>query len=79
MTSRHQAASTSNENLVFGHGRHTCPGRLFAVNEMKAVIAHIVATMMSGLRKGKGFRARFASLNCVYLGERMFCLGLAEV
>jgi Cytochrome P450 len=23
MTSRHQAASTSNENLVFGHGRHT--------------------------------------------------------
>ncbi|CCM07264.1 uncharacterized protein FIBRA_09612 [Fibroporia radiculosa] len=28
----------------FGHGHHACPGRFFAVSEMKTILAHIVAT-----------------------------------
>ena len=35
-------ASTSASYLAFGHGKHACPGRFFAVNEMKAVMCHLV-------------------------------------
>jgi len=34
--------STSVEWLPFGHGRHACPGRFFASNEIKAMFAHLV-------------------------------------
>lgn len=30
--------------LGFGHGRHACPGRFFASQEMKLMLAHIVMT-----------------------------------
>nr|POE56583.1 ent-kaurene oxidase [Quercus suber] len=30
--------------LSFGHGRHACPGRFFASQEMKLMMAHIVMT-----------------------------------
>ncbi|KAK3387830.1 cytochrome P450 [Podospora didyma] len=36
---RMHMVSTSTENLLFGHGRHACPGRFFAVNEMKLILA----------------------------------------
>ncbi|TDL22830.1 cytochrome P450 [Rickenella mellea] len=39
---KHQMVSTSSEYLAFGHGRHACPGRFFAANELKAMMAHIV-------------------------------------
>ncbi|KAL2019156.1 hypothetical protein VTK56DRAFT_10028 [Thermocarpiscus australiensis] len=35
-------ASTSNEYLAFGHGRNACPGRFFAANELKLMLAHMV-------------------------------------
>jgi hypothetical protein len=54
MTSRHQAVSASSEHLAFGLGRHTCPGRFFAVNELKALFAHIVATYDVKFEEGKG-------------------------
>ncbi|EJD07780.1 cytochrome P450 [Fomitiporia mediterranea MF3/22] len=38
----HQLVSTSNEFLPFGHGRHACPGRFFAANELKAMMAYLV-------------------------------------
>jgi cytochrome P450 len=34
--------STSPDHLVFGHGRHACPGRFFAAMELKAMLAHIL-------------------------------------
>ena len=37
-----QAAQPSLNNFAFGYGPHSCPGRFFAVHEMKLVIAHIV-------------------------------------
>lgn len=29
--------------VAFGHGRHACPGRFFAANELKAMLAHVVS------------------------------------
>ncbi|KAH9845361.1 P450 monooxygenase [Teratosphaeria destructans] len=34
--------TTSDAFLTFGHGRHACPGRFFAAQEMKLMLAHIV-------------------------------------
>jgi len=41
---KYQALTTSPEHLVFGFGRHACPGRYFAVNQLKALVAHIIVT-----------------------------------
>ncbi|KAK4184334.1 cytochrome P450 [Podospora australis] len=35
-------ATTSNDYLAFGHGRNACPGRFFAANELKLMLAHVV-------------------------------------
>ncbi len=34
--------STSAEYQPFGHGRHACPGRFFAANELKLLLAYMV-------------------------------------
>ncbi|KAF9237107.1 cytochrome P450 [Melanogaster broomeanus] len=38
----HQFVSTGPEYLPFGHGSHSCPGRFFAANELKSMLAHII-------------------------------------
>ncbi|KAI0254422.1 cytochrome P450 [Lactifluus subvellereus] len=53
LTSRHQVISTSAEQLSFGLGRHTCPGRFFAANEVKALLAHMVVTYDMKFEEGK--------------------------
>ncbi|KAF5379456.1 hypothetical protein D9615_006552 [Tricholomella constricta] len=35
-------ASTHSDFIAFGHGRHACPGRFFAANELKLMLAHVV-------------------------------------
>ncbi|KAI9434914.1 cytochrome P450 [Lactarius psammicola] len=50
---RHQATSTSTEYLTFGYGRHACPGRFLAVNEVKALLAHILVTYDIKFEEGK--------------------------
>ncbi|KAK2820022.1 hypothetical protein FQN49_007797 [Arthroderma sp. PD_2] len=37
-----QATSTGLENLSFGLGTHACPGRFFAINEIKILLAHLI-------------------------------------
>ncbi|KAG2005639.1 cytochrome P450 [Coprinopsis cinerea AmutBmut pab1-1] len=39
---RHQMVSLDPNFLFFGHGRPACPGRFFAVNEVKAMLAYIL-------------------------------------
>ncbi|KAJ7133809.1 cytochrome P450 [Mycena filopes] len=34
--------STAPDHVVFGHGRHACPGRFFAATELKAMLAHLL-------------------------------------
>ncbi|KAK1217072.1 hypothetical protein PQX77_020283 [Marasmius sp. AFHP31] len=39
---KHQMVTPTADFFLFGHGRHACPGRFFAVNEMKLLVAHIL-------------------------------------
>ncbi|KAK0230012.1 cytochrome P450 [Armillaria nabsnona] len=39
---RHHMATPSLDFLFFGHGRPACPGRFFAVNELKALMSHVL-------------------------------------
>ncbi|KAG5651324.1 hypothetical protein H0H81_009077 [Sphagnurus paluster] len=41
---RGDMVSTSTEFIAFGHGRRACPGRFFAANELKLMLAHLVMT-----------------------------------
>ncbi|WYZ41447.1 hypothetical protein EsH8_V_000342 [Colletotrichum jinshuiense] len=34
--------TTSPEHLAFGHGKHACPGRFFAANEVKIALCHLL-------------------------------------
>ncbi|KAF8075266.1 cytochrome P450 [Lyophyllum atratum] len=36
--------SVRSDFVAFGHGRHACPGRFFAANELKIMMAHLVMT-----------------------------------
>ncbi|KKY29350.1 putative ent-kaurene oxidase [Diaporthe ampelina] len=38
----HQMVSTSLNNLPFGYGRQACPGRFFAANEIKMIVARAI-------------------------------------
>jgi cytochrome P450 len=48
-----QATSTSSEYFAFGYGRNACPGRFFAANEVKALLAHILVTYDIRFEEGK--------------------------
>lgn len=37
-----QLASTSEAHNGFGHGKHACPGRFFAANEIKILLCHML-------------------------------------
>ncbi|KAH9895713.1 cytochrome P450 [Cubamyces lactineus] len=39
---KHQFVNTSLHYVPFGHGKHACPGRFFAANELKAMLGYIV-------------------------------------
>ncbi|KAF3008721.1 hypothetical protein E8E13_009726 [Curvularia kusanoi] len=39
---RNQFVTTNEQNLVFGYGRHACPGRFFATNEIKMIVAKMI-------------------------------------
>jgi len=37
-----QFAATNPDYIAFGHGKHACPGRFFAANKMKIMIAYLI-------------------------------------
>jgi cytochrome P450 len=41
---KHQSVSPDLNFVSFGTGRHACPGRFFAVYEIKALVAHVLMT-----------------------------------
>ncbi|KAF7360228.1 Cytochrome P450 [Mycena venus] len=49
---KHQMITPSPDFLSFGVGRHACPGRFFAVNEQKLIMAHVILTYDFKLKDG---------------------------
>ncbi|KAE8549504.1 hypothetical protein EYB25_008026 [Talaromyces marneffei] len=41
-TNRHQFVSSSPNSLNWGYGRHACPGRFFAVDEIKLILSKVL-------------------------------------
>ena len=39
---KYQFVTTGKDSLAFGHGTHACPGRFFASNEIKLILAGIL-------------------------------------
>ncbi|EEB95780.1 hypothetical protein MPER_05196, partial [Moniliophthora perniciosa FA553] len=39
---KHQMISHNTEYLLFGAGRHACPGRFFAVTQLKLLLSHVL-------------------------------------
>ncbi|TIC93455.1 Cytochrome P450 monooxygenase trt6 [Colletotrichum higginsianum] len=50
---KYLAATTGPDNLPFGHGAHSCPGRFFAVAEMKIVLAHLLLNYDIEIKSGE--------------------------
>jgi cytochrome P450 len=40
--SHHQAATTGPDYLIFNHGKHACPGRFFAICEIKMILIELL-------------------------------------
>lgn len=55
-----QFVSVSTTNLAFGYGRHACPGRFFAANEIKMIMSR--ALLDYDIKMVDGSRERYANL-----------------
>jgi cytochrome P450 len=42
LENRSLLVATSNDHLGFSHGKHACPGRFFAANEVKIALVHLL-------------------------------------
>ncbi|KAI9735351.1 MAG: hypothetical protein M1818_006546 [Claussenomyces sp. TS43310] len=52
--SKFQFVTTSNDFIAFGHGKHACPGRFFASNEIKIALVHMLTKYDMRFPPGKG-------------------------
>ncbi|KAF8521433.1 cytochrome P450 [Hysterangium stoloniferum] len=61
-----QYISTNPDYIAFGHGKHACPGRFFAANELKAMLAHLVLNYDIKM-ENEGVRPPniWAGMNCI--------------
>ncbi|RYN54751.1 hypothetical protein AA0118_g9129 [Alternaria tenuissima] len=50
---RNQFVTTNETNLGFGYGRHACPGRFFAANEIKMILARLILEYDIGMPNGE--------------------------
>lgn len=56
-----QMVTVSPNNLTFGYGRHACPGRFFAVNEIKMILGR--AILDYDIRPVDGGNDRYANID----------------
>lgn len=52
----HQFVTTGLESMTFGHGRFACPGRFFASNESKIILALLLLKYDIRFEEGSGGR-----------------------
>ncbi|KAJ4297925.1 hypothetical protein N0V90_005824 [Kalmusia sp. IMI 367209] len=58
---RNQFVTTNEQNLMFGYGRHACPGRFFAANEIKMILARLLLDF--DFQNEDGSKVRYPNLN----------------
>lgn len=56
-----QFVTVSPTNLLFGYGRHACPGRFFAANEIKMIVSR--AILDYDIKMSDGSRERYSNLS----------------
>ncbi|KAI0839943.1 cytochrome P450 [Hypoxylon sp. FL0890] len=57
---QHQFVTVTKDFMHFGYGRHSCPGRFFAANEIKLILARILLDY--DLRMPDGITERYANM-----------------
>lgn len=57
---RNQFVTTNEQNLAFGYGRHACPGRFFAANEIKMIVAKMILDY--DIKMPEGVTERYAQI-----------------
>ncbi|KAK7953824.1 Cytochrome P450 monooxygenase ATR2 [Apiospora saccharicola] len=55
---QYQFVTVTKENMAFGYGKHACPGRFFAANEIKLIMIHIL--LRYNLRMPDGATERYS-------------------
>lgn len=61
--SKGQLVATSPEQLSFGHGYYSCPGRFFAANEVKLALCHLLLKYEWKLAPGSSLKPVIAGTN----------------
>ncbi|KAI5918729.1 ent-kaurene oxidase [Camillea tinctor] len=57
---QHQFVTVTKDFMHFGYGRHACPGRFFAANEIKLILARIL--LAYDMKMPDGLTERYANL-----------------
>ncbi|KAH8885004.1 cytochrome P450 [Thozetella sp. PMI_491] len=60
-----QFVSVNPSSLTFGYGRHACPGRFFAANEIKMIIAHTL--LRYDMRLVDGTNERYPNIEFAHM------------
>lgn len=55
-----QFVSVNSHNLIFGYGRHACPGRFFAANEIKMILGR--ALLNYDVKLVDGVKERYSNI-----------------
>lgn len=53
---KHQFVSISKKSLMFGYGKHACPGRFFAGNEIKLILVKLLENFDVRLEGGERYK-----------------------
>ncbi|KAK7744846.1 hypothetical protein SLS53_003079 [Cytospora paraplurivora] len=67
-----QVVTTSPDHIAFGHGQHACPGRWFAVHEVKLALVHLLLKYDWKIAEGAErpqWHARGNSMDCDSLAK----------
>lgn len=46
-------AASNHQSMAFGYGRHACPGRFFASNEIKAIMVYLLRNYDFRFKEGQ--------------------------
>ncbi|KAI4237689.1 MAG: hypothetical protein LQ352_007923 [Teloschistes flavicans] len=67
---RWQYASSNPQSMSFGYGRHACPGRFFASNEIKAIMSYVITHFEVRFPAGVGRRPESLAVETQFLPDQ---------